>query len=298
MGTMFDIVAFDARRDEAAQAMERALDEVGRLDRVLSHFKTDSGLSRLMREGRGRLVRVDPALYEVLALSLAVSKRSGGVFDVTIAPLLRAWKAAYEGDRNPTAAEIAEAGRCVGYGFVELEAPDRVRLRSDCVEIDLGGIGKGYAVDRAIAVLEAAGIRDAIVNAGTSSIAAMGSGPGGKGWPVRLGWQEESLRDSAFSTSQQAYVNAPALLGETMDPRTGAPAENRFAVSVMASNAALSDALSTTLLILPVDEGKKMLAQYPGVSAAWVSRQGQVVHVYGKIRPSIHPSDGSESAAW
>ena len=298
MGTMFDIVAYDARRDEAARAMERALDEVARLDRVLSHFKPESDLSRVMREGRGAFVRVDPDLHDVLALSLETSRRSGGVFDVTIAPLLRVWKAAYESDRNPTAAEIAQARRCVGYGFVELEPPDRVRLHSECVELDLGGIGKGYAVDRAIAVLQRAGIRNAVVNAGSSSIAAIGGGPDGQGWLVRLGWQEERLRDATFSTSQQAYVNAPALLGETMDPRTGAPAENRLAVSVIASTAALSDALSTTLLILPIEEGKTMLAQYPDVSAAWVSRKGDVLHVYGKIRRWIHPPDGTQSAAW
>ena len=298
MGTMFDIVAYDGRRDEATRAVERALEEIARLDRVLSHFKADSELSRLMREGRGRFVSVEPALYDVLALSHGVSARSGGVFDVTIAPLLRAWKSAYEADRNPTAAEIAQARRCVGYEHVELEPPDRVRLRSDCAEIDLGGIGKGYAVDRAVAVLKGAGIRDAVVNAGTSSIAAIGSGPDGQGWPVRFGAQEQRLRDSTFSTSQQAYVNAPSLLGETLDPRTGAPAENRFAVGVIASTAALSDALSTTLLILPVDEGKTMLARYPGVSAAWVSRTGQILHAYGTMRRLVHPADHAASRSW
>ena len=81
----------------------------------------------------------------------------------------------------------ATARRCVGYEKIETSAPDRIRFRSDCVEIDLGGIGKGYAVDRAIAVLKAAGIRHALVNAGGSSIAAIGAPPGTKGWPVRLG---------------------------------------------------------------------------------------------------------------
>lgn len=281
MGTMFDIVAYHASREEAERAVAKAMEEIARLDQVLSHFKADSDLSKLVREGRSGFVAVEPSLYEVLQESVMYSRRSGGKFDVTIAPLLRTWKEARERDGRPSAADIANAQRCVGYEKIETRAPDRIRLRSDCLEIDLGGIGKGYAVDRAIAVLKAAGIRHALVNAGTSSIASIGASPGRQGWPVRLGARVSGsttllLRDSSISTSQQN--------GEILDPQTGTPAESTMSVSVVAPSATVSDALDTTLLMLSTDEGTRLLAQFTGVSALWITNKGELKAAYGESR--------------
>ena len=270
MGTMFEIVAYHEPREAAERAVTAALDEISRLDDVLSDYNQDSGLSRLVREGRTGSVAVDRALFEVLEESLVISRRSGGVFDVTIAPVVRTWREAREQDRRPTDAEIAAAKRCVGYDKVELQAPDRVRLRSDCLEIDLGAIGKGYAVDRGLAVLKAEGVSDASVNAGNSSIGAIGHPPGKRGWPVLLGGaiagrQTLLLRDQSVSTSSQS----PA--GHIVDPRSGGPAQTPLAVSVVAPRGSTSDALSTALLLMSADNGAAMLAHFPGVSALWIA---------------------------
>jgi thiamine biosynthesis lipoprotein len=258
MGTMFDIVAYHSSRLEAERAIDQAMEEIIRLDQVMSHFKADSDLSKLNREARTGFVKVDPSLYEVIDESIRVSRRSAGKFDVTIAPLLKVWKDAHADGRSPSDSEISDARRCVGYERIELDAPDRIRFHSDCLEIELGGIGKGYAVDRAIAVLKSAGIRHAVVNAGSSSIASIGSPPGGKGWPVRLGasasGKELLLRDASLSTSEQN--------GEIIDPHTAAPTSSQVTVTVMASSAALADALSTTLLMMSIDEGAKLLDQF------------------------------------
>jgi FAD:protein FMN transferase len=109
MGTMFDIVAYHAYREEAERAVAKAMEEIVRLDRVLSHFKADSDLSKLVREGRSGFVAVEPSLYEVLEESIMYSRRSGGKFDVTIAPLLRTWKEAHEKGVRPSAGAIAKA---------------------------------------------------------------------------------------------------------------------------------------------------------------------------------------------
>jgi thiamine biosynthesis lipoprotein len=278
MGTMFDVVAYHPYRADAERAIAQAMEEIARLDRVLSHFKRDSDLSRLVREGTGRFVDVEPSLYALLRESIMYSRRSDGRFDVTIAPLVRTWKEAHERGRRPSAAEIALARRCIGYEKIETGEPHRIRLRSDCVEIDLGGIGKGYAVDRAIDVLKAAGIRHALVNAGTSSIAAIGALPGRDGWPVRLGASVAGsdtllLRDSSISTSQQN--------GEILDPRTGGPAESTMSVSVVAPSATASDALDTTLVMLSGEEGARLLRHFPGVSALWISPTGELRASYG-----------------
>ena len=273
MGTMFDIVVYHASRVEAERAISNAMEEIVRLDGVMSHYKADSDLTRLNRRGAGGTVSVDPSLHDVIRVSLAVSRRSAGRFDVTVAPLLRTWKRAAAQGRLPSAAEIAEARRCVGYQSIELADPHEIRLRSDCIEIDLGGIGKGYAVDRALAILRSAGIRRALINAGGSSIAAMGAPPNRQGWPVLVGHNTLLLQGSSLSTSQQD----PAIPHDgIVDPLRGAPAEGRTAVSVVAPSAALSDALSTTLVMLSIEEGRQLVAQFADVSALWLSPAGQV----------------------
>ncbi len=288
MGTMFDIVAYHPSRPDGQAAVERAMLEILRLDQVMSDYKADSDLSRLNREGSRGFMSVEPALYEVIQQSLMVSRRSGGVFDVTIAPLLKAWKRARLEGRPASASEIAAAKRCVGYEKIETAEPDRIRFRTDCVEIDLGGIGKGYAVDRAIALLKSAGIRSAVVNGGGSSIASIGAPPGEEGWPVRLGDASSGsttlrLRDRALSTSQQNLVpfqSVAGAFGAILDPRSAAPAGSRTAVTVVTDSASVADALSTTLVILPFAEAAGLLAQFGDVSAVWMSPTGELKNGY------------------
>jgi thiamine biosynthesis lipoprotein len=267
MGTMFDIVAYHSSRLEAERAIDRAMEEIDRLDQVMSRFKPDSDLSTLNREARRRFVNVHPSLYEIIQESIRVSKRSAGKFDVTIAPLLRTWKEAQANGRKPSEGELSDAKQCVGYERIELEGPNRIRFHSECLEVDLGGIGKGYAVDRAIAVLRSAGIRHAIVNAGGSSISAIDAPPGEKGWPIRLGARPSArellLRDSSISTSEQN--------GEIIDPQTLAPALSRITVTVLAPSATLADALSTTLLMMSADERETLLERFAGASALYLS---------------------------
>jgi FAD:protein FMN transferase len=278
MGTMFDIVVYHPSRPDAERAVAAALDEVARLDAVMSNFKADSDLSKLARDGRAGFVQVDANLFNVIETSIDVSRRSHGAFDITVGPLVSVWRLAREENRIPSDAEIAAARRCVGYERIELRSPDRVHLRSDCIELDLGAIGKGYAVDRAIAVLAAAGIQHAVVNAGSSSIAAIGNPPGSTAWPVRIGATvvgSESrllLRNESISTSQQQ--------GEIFDPRIGMPASTTTAVSVVAPSAMISDALDTTLVLLSIDEGKRLLSDYAKVSAFWISANGELKAEY------------------
>jgi thiamine biosynthesis lipoprotein len=294
MGTMFDIVVHHASRPDAERAVNKASDEVLRLDTVMSHFKPGSDLSRLNREGSTRAVAVDVSLFEVIQRAAAVSRRSGGRFDVTVAPLLKVWKAAAAAGRVPPAGEIASARKCVGYEYLELTPPNLIRFRSACLELDLGGIGKGYAVDRAMAILRSAGIEHAMINAGGSSIAAIGNAPHRNGWPVLLGAHGTDgkvllLRDSSVSTSHQdpAHVS-----GGIVDPRRGTAPDTAAIVSVVTPDATLADALSTTLLMMTVDEAGDLLASFGDVSALWVDAAGQVHALYGASRLQL--LDGSD----
>ena len=292
MGTMFDIVAFHPSRSQAERAIEVALAEIVRLDHVLSHFDPESDLSKLIRRGRAGLVDVDPALYDVLNESMEISRRSNGSFDVTVGPLVRVWQTAQGSGHTPSADAIAKARRCVGYEKVQLVPPDRVQLSSDCVSIDFGGIGKGYAVERATQILRGAGLEHAVVNAGQSSITAIGHPPDRAGWLVDLGVDgtglgQIELRDSSISASRQTRVplreGGPGY-GDIIDPARGRPIESSMTVIVRAASATHADALSTTLLVLPIAEGKRVLEGFPSASALWLSASGDVIDSHRDIR--------------
>lgn len=279
MGTIFSISVFHSSAGAAKRAIDQAMAEIVRLDLVMSHFKETSELSRLNRQGSREFVPVDPALYEVIERSIGFSRGSGGKFDVSIAPLLRVWQEAREAGRPPSVEQLATASRCVGYRNIELSPPNRIRFHSDCLRVDLGGIGKGYAVDRALAVLQKAGVRHAVVNAGGSTIAAIGAPPGERGWPVELvaavaGSRTLLLRDGSISTSEhslRSFAFGAGLFGEIMDPQQQGPSPRRGTVSVVTDDATTADALSTTLLLMSHEEGRRMLEQFPNTSALWIS---------------------------
>lgn len=297
MGTMIDIVVYHPSQVDGARAAERAMREIERLDRVLSHFKDDSDLSRLNRDGHRAFVAVDPSLYDVVSQSIEWSRRTGGTFDITIAPLLRTWKQAYADGRRPSDADVAAAKQCVGSDMIELEAPDRIRFRSACLAIDLGGIGKGYAVDRAMEVLKADGISSAMINAGGSSIGAIGTPPGQPGWAVRIaakvsGSDTLLLRDMSMSTSQQnplPFATTAGSFGEILDPRTGAPAEGRTAIAVVTHSGTTAEALTKALLMMPSADAKALLARLPDVSALWMSPAGELLAAHGESRLLVSP---------
>jgi thiamine biosynthesis lipoprotein len=222
-------------------------------------------------------------LYRIIGEALQYSCLSAGKFDVTVGPLVNLWKAAIRGGPTPSAAEEQKVRACVGYQKVELLPPDRVQFHSPCTQIDLGAIGKGYALDRAADVLRSHGISRALLDAGGSTIVAMGAPPGQAGWLVHLRDPSNKvdpqvmLSDSSVSTSEQT---PPSLLwresaGHIIDPDKGVPVRTPFAVSAVAHTGSASDALSTTLLLVGPEKGKELVKNVAGVAAIWVSPEGQ-----------------------
>ena len=283
MGTVFEIVAYGESPAQTSDAIDQAFQEIVRLDNVMSDYKPGSDLSRLNRSAYLLPQPVPPDLYRVIAEALLYARLSGGKFDVTVGPLVNLWKGVLRGERAPSPSEEARLRACVGYQNVELLPPDRIKFRSPCLRIDLGGIGKGYALDRAADVLRSRGVSCALLNAGGSSIYAMGAPPGQAGWLVHLRDPSNridpqvTLSDSSISTSEQT---PPSLLsresaGHIIDPDTGVPLKTQFAVSTVAKTATASDALSTTLLLLGPEKGKELVKGAEGVAAIWVSSDGQ-----------------------
>ena len=289
MGTVFEIAAYDQTSEHASVALENAFQEIVRVDNLLSNYKTDSALSSLNRSAHFHAEKVPSDLYRVVEESVRFSRLSGGKFDISIAPLVDLWKAAIVGEGAPSLAKQQAARACVGYEKIELTPPDQITFHSSCMRLDLGAIGKGYAVDRAAEVLRSSGIRDALINAGGSTILAMGSPPGQSAWLVHLRDPSHQvdpqvmLKDESVSTSEQT---APSLLGDgtaghIIDPDTGTPLRTEFAVSVIAQTGTLSDALSTTSLLLGPAKGKGLVKSMPDVSAIWISHDAQMETVTG-----------------
>ena len=283
MGTVFEIAAYSRSSEQAAVAIERAFQEIVRLDGLMSNYTPESALSHLNQSAHFRTESVPPDLYSVIQQALQFSRLSDGKFDITVAPLVNLWKAALGGDSIPSPAQQRQAQSCVGYDKIVLTPPDQVTFESACLQVDLGAIGKGYAVDRAVAILLSLGIHNAFINAGGSTIFAMGSPPGKTGWLLHLRDPSHRvdpyvmLKNQSVSTSEQtpASLLGRDSAGHIVDPTTGQPLRTEFAVSVVAPTATLSDGLSTTLLLLTPVEGKSLVSHTPDVSAIWVSAKAQ-----------------------
>ena len=284
MGTVFEIAAYGESSVRVSSAIDNAFGEIVRIDDLMSNYKPKSALSQLNRSAHFHTEKVPLDLYRVIEQAVEFSRLSDGKFDITVAPLVDLWKAALQGDSMPSLTQRQQAQACVGYDKIELTPPDQVTFHSSCLQLDLGAIAKGYAVDRAAEILDSSRIQDAFINAGGSTIVARGSPPGQTGWLVHLRDPSHRvdpyvvLKNGSVSTSEQT---APSLLGREspghiMDPSTGRPLETQFAVSVIAPTGTMSDGLSTTLLLLGPQQGKALVKRSPDVSAVWLSSKAQI----------------------
>lgn len=282
MGTVFEIVTYGTNPTQASQAIDRAFQEIDRLEQVMSLYRPTSELNCLNRTAQSRAQTVSPDLFQVVSESLHYSKLSESAFDVTAGALAERWKAVGRGEEPPTPAEENRLRRSVDYRQVELIPPDRIRFHSSRVILDLGAIGKGYAVDNVAAVLRSHHIKSALINAGGSTFYAMGRPLGQPGWLVHLCDPSARfdphvlLQENSVSTSQQT---APSVLGmpsfgHIIDSAAGEPLKSANAVSVVAESATASDALSTAFLVMGPRKGRDLVNRLKNVAGVWVAPKG------------------------
>ena len=247
MGATFSVVLYGDDQRTTNQAMDAAFDEVHRLDELLSNYKPTSEWSRINREAAAHPVTVSPELFQLLSDCLDYSRVSEGTFDITVGPLMRAWGFFGGTHHVPSSNELGAARELVGYQHLQLNASDHtIHFDRPGVEIDPGGVGKGYAVDRMVAILRTRGFRNALVAASGSSIYGMGNPPDEpRGWSINIAdpWDHRNnaaqvfLKDMSLSTSgayEKSFRIAGHRYSHIMDPRHGAPAENAVQVTVLA----------------------------------------------------------------
>jgi thiamine biosynthesis lipoprotein len=247
MGATFSVVLYGSDQAAMNQAIDAAFDEAHRLDALLSNYKPESEWSRINREAAEHPVAVSPELFRLLSDCIEYSRATEGTFDITVGPLMRAW-GFFGGERHvPSPDQLRDALEIVGYRHVQLNARKRtVRFDRPGVEIDPGGVGKGYAVDRMVKILRARGFRNALVAASGSSIYGLGNPPDEpRGWPISIAdpWNHRKnaaqvfLKAMSLSTSgsyEKSFRVNGHRYSHIMDPRRGAPAEGAVQVTVLA----------------------------------------------------------------
>jgi len=264
MGTTFSLVLYGDRRDKMEEAANSAFDELQRLHNLLSVYRPDSVWSQINRLAAQKPVALSQEVFSLLSRCLRYNQRSRGTFDITVGPLMKAWGIFKGNGRLPSENEITTALAKVGSRHLRLNHADRtVRFDIEGVEINPGGIGKGYAVDRIVRILRKKGIHTALVMASNSSIYGMGAPPGEpRGWkvdirnprrPRRHSAAEVFLKDLSLSTSggyAQTFHAGGRVFSHIMDPRTGHPAQGMLLVSVTAPRALDSEAWTKPFFIL------------------------------------------------
>jgi thiamine biosynthesis lipoprotein len=261
MGTTFSLYLYASSPAEADAETAAVFEEIDRLEQLLSNYRDTSELSRINREAGHAEVTTDPETFRFIETSLAWSARSDGAFDITVGKLMKAWGFFRASGHRPTPLELSQVRREVGWKSVQLDPERRtVRFLSPGIELDPGGIGKGYAIEQAVAILRADHVPAALLSAGSSTIYALGAPPGASGWKIRvpaLGNQDNILstvilRDSSLSTancSEKHFSQDHHLYCHIMDPHTLQPVEGMLQVSVIDPSATASDALSNVLFV-------------------------------------------------
>jgi FAD:protein FMN transferase len=259
-----------------------ALDMIHALEAQMTVYRPDSELSQLNRRAATEPVRVERALFRLLVLAREISRERAGAFDPTSGPLIALWRRCRAEGRIPNEGEIAEGLAVTGMSHVQFdEREETICFDRAGVELNLGAIGKGHAVDRAAALLVQEGVDDWLFHGGFSSVLVRGDHAGYGGWPVGLRnpllpharLATILLKDQSLSTSGsnvQYFRHEGKRYGHILDPRTGWPSEQLLSVTVTAPTAAVADALSTAFFVGGVENALAYCDNHPEIGAIFV----------------------------
>lgn len=281
MATRFEIVLHGHNPVALRAAAEEALDTIERLENVLSLYRPVSEIAEINARASREPVRVSVPVFRLLEHALRLCEESGGAFDITVGPLMRCWGFVNDAGRVPAGADLEAARARVGWQSVDLDAGNRtVRFAKEGMMLDLGAIGKGYAIDQAAELLREAGVTSGILHGGTSSIHAIGHPPEADAWKVAIRHPADALpesggpempvvdlRDEALSVSAvwgRSFQTDDRRFGHVIDPRTGQPAGDAVLAAVALPSTTESDALSTALLTLGTGGAETIHRLRPG----------------------------------
>lgn len=288
MNTRFEVAVWGRDTAYLTSACEEAQREIEALDRQLSFYRDDSDIRELNVYASRSPVAVEPGLFSLLWRARKLSEATSGAFDITVAPFLGLWGMTGAGGQIPTDEELEAVRSITGWQLVELDPESRtVHFSREGVQIELGAIGKGYAIDRAVELLRDSEIPGGLIHGGTSTVAAIGPQPDGSPWQIAirdpadadasLGTAE--LTDQALSVSAvhgKFFTKGEERYGHVLDPRSGRPVRASLLAAVVCPSATDSDALSTALLTGGHEFFPVIRSLHPGARAVVVGPEGVV----------------------
>jgi thiamine biosynthesis lipoprotein len=283
MGTRFEIILYAPDEAAAKQAAKAAFQRIAELDDIMSDYRPASELMQLCKKAGEGPVKVSNDLFYVLKKAQQVAERSDGAFDVTVGPVVRLWRVARKTRRMPDADKLKTALDLVGYKNVRLdERAQTVQLLKPGMQLDLGGIAKGYAADEALKVLEKHAIKSALVAAG-GDIAVSAAPPDAAGWSVAIAPLDRDgkpqryllLENRAVSTSGDAEQHVEIdgkRYSHIVDPKTGIGLIGRQSVTVVARHGIDSDSLTKVVSVWGPKRGLEFIEKTPGIAACVVRK--------------------------
>ncbi|NUO08400.1 MAG: FAD:protein FMN transferase [Candidatus Brocadia sp.] len=295
MGTFAEVSIYSDDEKTAGKAIEEALNEMERMDRIMSNYKKDSELSQLNKKAAKSPVSCQGELLDVIEQSQYYSELSGGAFDITVSPVVALWGFFNEKGHIPSDKEIERLLPAVSYKNIVIDKNNNTKksctvfFKSPQTQIDLGAIGKGYAVDRALEIIKKFNISNACINLG-GNIYVLGAAAGKNAWKIGiqhprnkdeiLGYLE--LKDEATATSGD-YERFFGINGKRyshiINPRTGRPVSGTIATTIIASTGTEVDALSTSVFVLGPGKGLEFIKRIPDADAmiAYEGKDGKIM---------------------
>ena len=267
MGVDFHLKFYAPNQATAERVARLAYKRVAQLNAIFSDYSPSSELNHLCAKPQGKPAPVSSDLFKIIQQSQRLAHETGGAFDITAGPCIRLWRQSRKRGQMPAADSLASSSQCVGYQKLQLDLRDRtVTLLSAGMQLDLGGIAKGYAVDEAMRIMKQNGIRRAFV-AASGDILTSGPPIGSEGWRVEIRAVDEfgniyprtiHLKYQALSTSgdteQFVEINGQRY-SHIIDPRTGIGLTNRIAVTVVATSSTVADSRATAISVLGIKKG-------------------------------------------
>src|SRR3990167_9342747 len=294
MGTFAEVSIYSNDEKTAGMAIEESLDEMERMDRIMSNYKNDSELSKVNKKAAKSPVPCNAELLDVIEQSQYYSELSGGAFDITISPIVALWGFFREKGHVPPDKEIEKLLPAVSYKNIvinksnDTKKPATIFLKNTQTQIDLGAIGKGYAVDKALENIKKCGIDNGCINLG-GNIYVLGTPPGKNAWKIGvqhprnvneiLGYLE--LKNEATATSgdyERFFEFNGKRYSHIINPQTGRPVSGTIATTIVAPTSTEVDALSTSVFVLGHEKGMELIKKIPNAEAmiAYEDKDGKI----------------------
>jgi thiamine biosynthesis lipoprotein len=288
LDTLVELTVAAPNERQAQDAMAAAYAEMRRVEALLSRYVETSQIARINRAaGEEQFVPVEPEVTAIVRRSLDYAEATTGLFDITIGSLIDLWGIGTEQEHVPAETELGEVLRLINYRDVELQGERGIRLRYPEMALDLGGIAKGYSIDRAIEVLRAHHVSSGLLNAG-GDICCIGLKPDGKPWRIGIQHPREKstmagiieLKEGAVVTSgdyERYFIHQDTRYHHIFDPETGMPVRECQSVTILADTAERADVLATAVFIMGPEQGKTFLEHQAGVEGMIIRADGERV---------------------